>query len=296
MSVLSCKDLEKTYVIDTILEDINFNLEYGDRVGLIGLNGSGKTTLFNILAGDLEKDKGHIFVQKDVKIGYLKQHIKIDSEKTIFEDCLEVFKDLIKMEKNLRILEEKIALTSEDEDSSILEKNMASYGNLSEKFIALNGYGYKSDIRGVLIGLGFNEEDFDKEVRLLSGGQKSRLSLAKLLLENPDILLLDEPTNHLDIEAINWLEKFLKDYRGATLIISHDRFFLDNVVNRIFLLENKTITIYNSNYTKFMDRRKKDLEILKSQYENQQKELKRQEEIVGRFMNYGGARDRKSVV
>lgn len=290
MSVLSCKDLEKTYVIDTILEDINFNLEYGDRVGLIGLNGSGKTTLFNILAGDLEKDKGHIFVQKDVKIGYLKQHIKIDSEKTIFEDCLEVFKDLIKMEKNLRILEEKIALTSEDEDSSILEKNMASYGNLSEKFIALNGYGYKSDIRGVLIGLGFNEEDFDKEVKLLSGGQKSRLSLAKLLLENPDILLLDEPTNHLDIEAINWLEKFLKDYRGATLIISHDRFFLDNVVNRIFLLENKTITIYNSNYTKFMDRRKKDLEILKSQYENQQKELKRQEEIVGRFMNYGGAR------
>ncbi len=290
MSVLSCKDLEKTYIIDTILEDINFNLEYGDRVGLIGLNGSGKSTLFNILAGDLEKDKGHIFIQKDVKIGYLKQHIKIDSEKTIFEDCLEVFKDLIKMEKNLRVLEEKIAANSEDEDSSILEKNMESYGNLSEKFIALNGYGYKSDIRGVLIGLGFTEEDFDKEVKLLSGGQKSRLSLAKLLLENPDLLLLDEPTNHLDIEAINWLEKFLKDYRGATLIISHDRFFLDNVVNRIFLLENKTITIYNSNYTKFMDRRKKDLEILKSQYENQQKELKRQEEIVGRFMNYGGAR------
>ena len=290
MSVLSCKALEKTYIIDTILEDISFNLEYGDRVGLIGLNGSGKTTLFNILSGEIEKDKGHIFIQKDVKIGYLKQHVKIDSEKSIFEDCLEVFKDLIEMEKNLRILEEKIALNSEDEDSSILEKNMESYGNLSEKFIALNGYGYKSDIRGVLIGLGFTEEDFDKAVTLLSGGQKSRLSLAKLLLENPDVLLLDEPTNHLDIEAINWLEKFLKDYKGATLIISHDRFFLDNVVNRIFLLENKTITIYNSNYTRFMDRRKKDLEILKSQYENQQRELKRQEEIVGRFMNYGGAR------
>lgn len=290
MSVLSCKALEKTYIIDTILEDISFNLEYGDRVGLIGLNGSGKTTLFNILSGEIEKDKGHIFIQKDVKIGYLKQHVKIDSEKSIFEDCLEVFKDLIEMEKNLRILEEKIALNSEDEDSSILEKNMESYGNLSEKFIALNGYGYKSDIRGVLIGLGFTEEDFDKAVNLLSGGQKSRLSLAKLLLENPDVLLLDEPTNHLDIEAINWLEKFLKDYKGATLIISHDRFFLDNVVNRIFLLENKTITIYNSNYTRFMDRRKKDLEILKSQYENQQRELKRQEEIVGRFMNYGGAR------
>lgn len=290
MSVLSCKGLEKTYIIDTILEDINFNLEYGDRVGLIGLNGSGKTTLFNILSGSLERDNGDIFIQRDVKIGYLRQHIKIDSEKSIFEDCLEVFSNIIKMEENLRVLEEKIASGSKNGDSKVLEKDMEDYGNLSEKFISLNGYGYKSDIRGVLIGLGFTEEDFDKNVNLLSGGQKSRLSLAKLLLENPDLLLLDEPTNHLDIEAISWLEKFLKDYRGATLIISHDRFFLDNVVNRIFLLENKTIQIYNSNYTKFMERRKKDLEILKNQYVNQQKELKRQEEIVSRFMNYGGAR------
>ncbi|OLS03480.1 ABC-F family ATP-binding cassette domain-containing protein [Tissierella creatinophila] len=290
MSVLSCRSLEKTYVIDTILEDVNFNLELGDRVGVIGLNGSGKTTLFNILSGNLEKDKGDIFIQKDVRIGYLKQHIKIDSERSIFEDCLEVFEKLIKMEKNLRVLEEKIAINSEDEHSTVLEKDMKEYGDLLEKFISLNGYGYKSDIRGVLIGLGFTEEDFDKNINLLSGGQKSRLSLAKLLLENPDLLLLDEPTNHLDIEAISWLEKFLRDYKGATLIISHDRFFLDNVVNRIFLLENKTIKIYNSNYTKFMDRRKKDLEILKNQYENQQKELKRQEEIVSRFMNYGGAR------
>ena len=290
MSVLSCRGLEKTYVIDTILKDINFNLELGDRVGVIGLNGSGKTTLFNILSGSIEKDKGDIFIQKDVKVGYLRQHIKIDSEKSIFEDCLEVFKDLIKMEENLRVLEGKIAINSNVVNSNLLEKDMDDYGNLLEKFISLNGYGYKSDIRGVLIGLGFTEEDFDKNVNLLSGGQKSRLSLAKLLLENPDLLLLDEPTNHLDIEAISWLEKFLKDYKGATLIISHDRFFLDNVVNRIFLLENKTIKIYNSNYTKFMDRRKKDLEILKNQYENQQKELKRQEEIVSRFMNYGGAR------
>ena len=167
---------------------------------------------------------------------------------------------------------------------------MEAYGNLLERFIELNGYGYKSDIRGVLIGLGFSEEDFDKNINLLSGGQKSRLSLAKLLLENPDLLLLDEPTNHLDIEAINWLEKFLRDYKGATLIISHDRFFLDNVVNRIFLLEHKSIRIYNSDYTRFMQQRKKDLEIMQKQYENQQKELKRQEEIVTRFMNYGGAR------
>lgn len=289
MSVLSCTNLEKTYVIDKILENINFNLEYGDRVGVIGLNGSGKTTLFNILSGNLEKDEGHIFLQRDVKIGYLKQHIKIESDKSIFEDCLEVFSSLQRMEERLRVLEQKIAKKS-TEDPEILEKVMDDYGNLLEKFTSLNGYGYKSDIRGVLIGLGFNEEDFHKNVNLLSGGQKSRVSLAKLLLENPDVLLLDEPTNHLDIEAISWLEKFLRDYRGATMIISHDRFFLDNVVNRIFLLENKTIQIYNSNYTKFMERRKKDLEILKNQYENQQKEFKRQEEIINRFMNYGGAR------
>ena len=289
MSVLTCKGLEKTYVIDTILEDINFNLELGDRVGVIGVNGSGKTTLFNILAGNIEQDKGDVFIQKDTKIGYLEQHIKIDSEKSIYEDCLEVFNSLIKMEDRLRVLEDKIARGSED-PSSELEKYMEDYGNLLERFIELNGYGYKSDIRGVLIGLGFTEEDFDKNINLLSGGQKSRLSLAKLLLENPDLLLLDEPTNHLDIEAINWLEKFLRDYKGATLIISHDRFFLDNVVNRIFLLEHKSITIYNSDYTRFMQQRKKDLEIMQKQYENQQKELKRQEEIVTRFMNYGGAR------
>nr|WP_300004206.1 ABC-F family ATP-binding cassette domain-containing protein [Tissierella sp.] len=295
MSVLSCRALEKKYVIDTILEDINFNLELGDRVGVIGVNGSGKTTLFNILAGNIEKDSGEVFIQRDVKIGYLEQHIKIDSHKTIYDDCLDVFQTLIDMEARLRTLEERIALNSNDASCETLEKDMEDYGNLLERFIEKNGYGYKSDIRGVLVGLGFSEEDFDKSINLLSGGQKSRLSLAKLLLENPDLLLLDEPTNHLDIEAISWLEKFLRDYKGATMIISHDRFFLDNFVNRIFLLENKHIKIYNSNYTKFMDQRKKDLDIMQKQYDNQQKELKRQEEIVTRFMNYGGARHIKQA-
>ena len=289
MAVLSCKDVKKTYVVDKILDGIDFNLELGDKVGVIGLNGSGKTTLFDILSGRISKDSGEIFIPKDMKVGYLRQHVNIDSDRTIFEECLEVFKPLIGMEEDLRKLEEEIAKNS-GQESEKLDRLMERYGNLSEKFIGLNGYGYKSDIRGVLSGLGFLEEDFDKDINLLSGGQKSRISLAKLLLENPDILLLDEPTNHLDIEAINWLEKFLTDYKGTALIISHDRFFLDNVVNRIFLLENKTITIYNSDYTRFMDQRKKDLEVLKRQYDNQQKELKRQEEIIERFMNYGDAR------
>ena len=290
MPVLSCSNLTKSYIVDTVLENISFTVEDGDKIGVIGLNGSGKTSLFNILSGNIEKDSGEIYIQKDLEIGYLKQHVKIDSNNTVYEECLEVFEDIIKMEKDLRSMEEEISLLSSQGDSSNLDNLMNRYANLSEEFQANNGYGFKSAIRGTLIGLGFKEEDFDKEVILLSGGQKSRLSLGKLLLEKPDILLLDEPTNHLDIDAISWLEKFLNDYKGASLIISHDRYFLDNVVNRIFNIENKKIHIYNSNYSKFMIQRKKDLEVLRKQYEDQQKEIKRQEEIIGRFMNYGDAR------
>ena len=290
MPVLSCSNITKSYIIDTILEDISFTVEAGDKIGLIGPNGSGKTTLFNIISGNIQKDSGDIYVQRDLVFGYLKQHVNIISQNTVFEECLEVFQDLIVMEKNLRDLEEEISVVSSRENSDKLNSLMNRYAMISEEFQARNGYGYESEIRGTLIGLGFKEDDFHKEVSILSGGQKSRLSLGKLLLEKPDLLLLDEPTNHLDIDAINWLEKFLKDYSGAILLISHDRYFLDNVVNRIFYLENKKINIYNSNYSKFMEQRKKDLEILKRQFDNQQKELKRQEEIIQRFMNYGDSR------
>ena len=290
MPVLSCSNISKTYIVDTILDKISFSVEDGDKIGVIGLNGSGKTTLFNILAGNIHEDSGQVYIQKDLKIGYLEQHTSIESSKSIYEECLEVFIHLINMEADIRKLEESISIEASSGDSPELAALMEEYGHLSELFLSLNGYGYKSEIRGVLKGLGFPENDFNKEVNLLSGGQKSRLSLAKLLLQKPDILLLDEPTNHLDIEAIDWLEKYLKDYKGACLIISHDRYFLDNVVNRIFYLENLKLHIYNTNYTRFMVQRKKDMDILKKQYEDQQKELKRQEEIIARFMNYGGAR------
>ena len=288
MLVLSCSNLRKTYIVDTILDGISFTVENGDKIGVIGLNGSGKTTLFNILSGEVEQDSGEIYIQKDIKIGYLKQHTKIESNKTIFDECLEVLTPLLNMEKELGGLEEKISLESQKGETNKLKSLMDEYAHLSEKFLALNGYGYKSEIKGVLKGLGFSEDDFDKEVNILSGGQKSRLSLAKLLLEKPDILLLDEPTNHLDIDAIGWLEKFLKEYKGAALIISHDRYFLDNVVNRIFHIENLKMKIYNANYTEFMARRKKDLEIYKKHFEDQQREIKRQEEIIARFKSYGG--------
>ncbi|CCQ94598.1 Uncharacterized ABC transporter ATP-binding protein YdiF [[Clostridium] ultunense Esp] len=290
MIVLSCNNISKTYVVDKILEDISFTIEDGDKIGLIGLNGSGKTTLLNILVGNISKDEGEIYVQKDLKIGYLRQHTDMNSDKTIFQECLEVFEPLIEMEKNLRTLEHEISHESSKGSSKRLNQLMAEYSNLLEEFNNKNGYGYKSEIKGVLKGLGFKEEEFDKEINVLSGGQKARLSLAKLLLEKPDLLLLDEPTNHLDIDAINWLESYLLEYKGAALIISHDRYFLDNVVTRIFHLENLKLKTYNTNYSRFMKERKKELELLKKDYENQQREIKRQEEIIKRFYNYGDRR------
>lgn len=290
MPILSCSNVSKAYIVDTILDGISFNVENGDKIGVIGLNGAGKTTLFNILAGEITKDSGDIYIQKDIIIGYLKQHVKIESSKSIFDECIDVFQDLIEMENNLRDLENKISLLGTIGESEELDELMNEYGHLSDEFSSLNGYGYKSEIKGVLKGLGFSDEDLEKCVNILSGGQKSRLYLAKLLLSKPKLLLLDEPTNHLDIAAISWLEKFLKDYKGSALIISHDRYFLDNVANRIFYMENTKLYIYNTSYTRFMRQRKKELEILKKQYEDQQKEIKRQEEIITRFMNYGGAR------
>lgn len=289
MQVLQSSNICKTYVTKPILEDVSFRVLEGDIVGVLGLNGSGKTTLFEILANKIPLDKGEVILAKDAKLGYLEQHTKIESNNSVFEEALKVFKPLIKMEEDLRKLEEYIALKSNDSNFN-LDKSLLEYSNLLEDFKALNGYGYPSEIKGVLKGLGFSDEEFDKPVNLLSGGQKSRLSLAILLLEKPSILLLDEPTNHLDISAISWLERFIKDYKGTSLIISHDRYFLDTVVKRIFYMENTGLSVYNLNYTRFMTQRKKDLDILKKQYEDQLKEVKRQEEIIQKYTQFGGER------
>ena len=290
MIILSCNNISKFYLANEILRDLSFSINEGDKVGIVGLNGSGKTTLFNILAKETPKDGGEIYTQKNLKIGYLKQHTQVESENTIFEECLKVFTPLINMEKKLRTLEKEISIESNKGETETLQKFLEKYSTLSEEFSNQNGYGFKSEIKGTLKGLGFSEEDMEKKVNNLSGGQKSRLALAKMLLKNPDLLLLDEPTNHLDIEAISWLEKFLNDYKGSALIISHDRYFLDNVVERIFHLENLELKTYNGNYTEFMKKRKIQMEQLKKQYENQQKEIERQEEIIERFLNYGGQR------
>ncbi|MTI46758.1 MAG: ABC-F family ATP-binding cassette domain-containing protein [Firmicutes bacterium] len=290
MIVLSCNNISKSYIVDKIIDNITFAINDGEKVALVGLNGSGKSTLFNILAGELSKDSGDIYIARDCRIGHLRQDTQIESEKTIYDETLEVFQFLIDMEDKLRSLEKQISKEGEKASSQKLESLMEGYSHLSEEFANKNGYGYKSEIRGVLKGLGFDEEQFDQPIYQLSGGQKARVALAKLLLKKPDLLLLDEPTNHLDIQAINWLEKFIKEYKGACLIISHDRYFLDAIVNKVFYLENTELKKYNGNYTVFMTKRKEERELQAKKYEEQQKEISRQEEIIRRFMSYGGQR------
>lgn len=291
MIVLSCNDVSKAYVVENIIENISFTVDDNKKVGLIGLNGAGKTTLFNILTENLEPDQGSIFRAKGKKLGYLKQNTNIESEKSIMDEMLTIYDTVIKMEEELHELSHKISSFTENDDPGVLEKLMDTYASLSEKFEDEDGYSFKSHIKGVLRGLGFDHSEFDKPINLLSGGQKSRVMLAKLLLEKADILLLDEPTNHLDIEAISWLEKYIKDFKGAVILISHDRYFLDNTVERVFLMENKSLKAYNGNYTEFMKKRKCELEIEMKQYEENEKEIERQEEMIRRLHAYGSKRN-----
>lgn len=284
--LLSISNISKSYITNPILDDISLIVEDRDKIGLIGINGSGKTTLFNIITEEISKDSGTIFKPKDLKIGYLKQQLHNDSTSSIYEECEKIFLPLINMEIEIRELEIKIS----DVNSLDFEKNMQRYGHLQEKFQELGGYQYPSKIRGTLIGLGFKTEDFERKVDQLSGGQKSRLALAKLLLTEPDLLLLDEPTNHLDISAISWLEKYLKDFNGAAIIISHDRYFLNNIVNKIALLEHHKLTTFRGNYSEYSKQRKIQLELLKKQFEDQQKEIKRQEQIIERYLGLGRER------
>lgn len=287
MIVLSCNNLNKSFGIDSILENVNFTVNEYDKIGIIGVNGTGKTTLFKIISGIYGYDSGDIYTSKDCEIGYLEQNTNFHSENTIFEEVLEVFKDVIEMEKYLRNLEHKISEESSNADSTTLEKLMNEYSNKLEAFSDMNGYGYKSEAKGVLKGLGFSDEDMDKPISILSGGEKTRVLLGKLLLKKPTLLLLDEPTNHLDSEAIEWLEVFLKQYKGTVILISHDRYFLDQVVNRIFEIHNKKLKTYNGNYSDFIEASAIEKELELKKFEDQQKDIKKQEESIERLKAFG---------
>lgn len=287
MIVLSCNNLYKSFGIDSILENICFTVNEGDKIGIIGINGTGKTTLMKIISGEYGYDEGDIYTSKDCEIGYLQQNTNFLSNNTILEEVLEVFKPLIDMENYLRELEHRIAEEGSKDSSSILEKLMNDYSHVLEDFSSKNGYGYKSEAKGVLKGLGFKDEDMDKPINILSGGEKTRVLLGKLLLKKPTLLLLDEPTNHLDSEAIEWLEFFLKQYKGTVMLISHDRYFLDQVVDRVFEIHNKKLKTYNGNYSKFIELSKVEKELELKKFEDQQKDLKKQEESIERLKAYG---------
>ena len=287
MIVLSCNNLNKSFGIDSILENVNFTVNEYDKIGIIGVNGTGKTTLFKIISGIYGYDSGDIYTSKDCEIGYLEQNTNFHSENTILEEVLEVFKDVIEMEKYLRDLEHKISEESSNTNSTTLEKLMNEYSNKLEAFSDMNGYGYKSEAKGVLKGLGFSDEDMDKPISILSGGEKTRVLLGKLLLKKPTLLLLDEPTNHLDSEAIEWLEVFLNQYKGTVILISHDRYFLDQVVNRIFEIHNKKLKTYNGNYSDFIKASAIEKELELKKFEDQQKDIKKQEESIERLKAFG---------
>ena len=288
MIVLSVNGLTKSFLSENILENVTFSISDRDKVGIVGDNGSGKTTLFNLLIKDLSADSGDINFAKNINLSILKQNISYTSDKSVYEECLEVFEKIILLEKEIRELE--IEMGNKDLSEEEIHKLFDIYESKRHYFEENNGYSYNSKIRGVLFGLGFLEQDFSKSVNNLSGGQKSRLHLAKILLKPSNLILLDEPTNHLDIESIQFLESYLREYRGSCLIISHDRYFLNAVCNRIFSIENKKLKVFNCGYDEYISRREKDFEVNRHLYEKQQKEISRQKEIIQRFENYGNNR------
>ena len=288
MIVLSVNGLTKSFLSENILENVTFSISDRDKVGIVGDNGSGKTTLFNLLIKDLSADSGDINFAKNINLSILKQNISHTSDKSVYEECLEVFEKIILLEKEIRELE--IEMGNKDLSEEEIRKLFDIYESKRHYFEENNGYSYNSKIRGVLFGLGFLEQDFSKSVNNLSGGQKSRLHLAKILLKPSNLILLDEPTNHLDIESIQFLESYLREYRGSCLIISHDRYFLNAVCNKIFSIENKKLKSFNCGYDEYISRREKDFEVNRHLYEKQQKEISRQKEIIQRFENYGNNR------
>jgi len=285
LTIISAKNISKSYGIENILSNITFNINEKDRVGLVGRNGAGKSTLLNIIAGNLVADDGFLSISPGAKFGFLKQQGNFESEKTIYEEFLSFFAHIIAMEERLKEVTDLISKKAAKGENT--DKLMDEYVQLSEDFAAQNGYGYKSEIKGILTALGFSEEDYSKKISSLSGGEKTRLSLGAMLLKKPEILLLDEPTNHLDIDTLRWLEQQLRAYPGTVILISHDRYFLDKTVTRIFEVENHQLSIYNCNYTDYMVRKRENQIATMKAYEANQKEIARQEEMIRRFKQHG---------
>ncbi len=280
--ILSVNNIDKSFGVNRILNDVSFQINDNEKAAIVGPNGAGKSTLFKIIIGEIDSDGGSVTMARDCKVGYLAQHELVDSNNTVYEEMLSVKADVIELEKSIRNLEIEMKNTSGKE----LERMLENYSKLTHEFEYNNGYAYKSEVVGVLKGLGFYEDTFDNMIDNLSGGEKTRIALGKLLLSNPDLLLLDEPTNHLDLETITWLENYLASYKGAVVLISHDRYFLDKIVSKIIDLENTKASVYNGNYSSYAIKKSRQHEAKLKQFINQQEEIKRQEQVIEKLRSF----------
>ena len=280
--ILSCQNISKSFGTDEILKNVIFHIEANEKAAIVGINGAGKSTLLKIIMQKETPDTGEVILAKDATIGYLAQYQDVSGHRTIYEEVLDAKQNIIEMEERLRGMETQMnTLTGQE-----LETLLDGYHRLSHEFELLGGYTYRSEVTGILKGLGFSESEFDRQMSELSGGQKTRVSLGKLLVTKPDVLLLDEPTNHLDMESIRWLEGFLMNYKGAVVIVSHDRYFLDRVVTKVVEIFQHQGYVYQGNYTEFAKKKAKIREDLLKQYYNQQREIKHQEEVITKLKSF----------
>lgn len=280
--ILSCNNISKSFGTDVIIKSCSFNIEDHEKATIVGINGAGKSTLLKIITGIEPADTGLVTLAKDKTLGYLSQQQNLNSDNTIYDELLSVKQYILDMEAQLRSIENQM----KSADDTALETLMKKYSDLNHEFELNNGYAYKSEITGVLKGLGFAEEDFTLNVNTLSGGQKTRVALGRLLLSKPDIILLDEPTNHLDMESISWLENYLLNYSGAVLIVAHDRYFLDKIVSKIIELDNGNATVFSGNYTDYASKKAILRNMQLKEYLNQQREIKHQEDVITKLKQF----------
>lgn len=280
--ILSCQNICKSFGEEDVLKNVSFGVEEYEKVAIVGINGAGKSTLLKITMQEMSADDGSVTLAKGKTIGYLAQHQDISFHHTIYEEVLEAKRYVISMEERIRQMEADMNHFQGKE----LEEHLESYHKLLHEFEALDGYSYHSEVTGILKGLGFAEEEFSQQVEALSGGQKTRVALAKLLVTRPDVILLDEPTNHLDIDSISWLETFLLNYKGAVVIVAHDRYFLDRVVTKVVEISMHKSTVFQGNYSAYAEKKQQIRDAQLKAYLNQQREIKHQEEVIAKLKSY----------
>ncbi len=280
--ILNCHDLSKSFDGKDILKGVSFHIEDNEKAAIVGINGAGKTTLIRMLIGELAPDTGTVTLSKDTTVGYLAQNQNIDSAHSIYEELREMKRDVIELEKEIRKAEAQMDVLRGDD----LDRLMERYAQMNHEFQLKNGYAWESEVVGVAKGLGFTEEEFDKRISTLSGGQKTRVALGKLLLQSPDLIILDEPTNHLDMNSIKWLEGYLMNYKGAVLIVSHDRYFLDRIAQKVIEIDQTSADVYLGNYTAYAKKREQIRAAKLKAYLNQQAEIKHQEEVIDKLKQF----------